>query len=255
MLITFPLLQAWRTANNSSTAPAPKPKPTTTRHLSGATLRAALLLSAMAAPGLSAQSALGTPFIRDNVLAFRSTQIGATGASALTTTYGAVYAHRYGNLERATRPFLTLRTSARSLEAGTVGILEAGVALGMEHQVRGVRGLSLAASLGASAVGWGDDAADTGRLLTQVPVTLGVSQDLSLGSATVAPFILGSAGRYAIRTSLHDVVQSRESGWDASYAVGASFRLREVVLTSTRFIGEQGFAHKNRWSFLAGVSF
>jgi hypothetical protein len=253
MRITFPLLQAWHTSNNSSTAPAPKP--TTTRHLSGATLRAALLLSTVAASGLSAQSALGTPFIQDNVLAFRSTQIGETGASALTTTYGAVYAHRYGGSEHATRPFLTLRTSARSLDAGNVGILEAGIALGMEHQVRAVRGLSLAASLGASAVGWGDDAVDTGRLLTQIPATLGISQDVHVGGGTLAPFILGSAGRYAIRTSLDDVVQSKESGWDASYAVGASFRLKEVVLTSTRFIGEQGFAHKNRWSFLAGVSF
>lgn len=253
MRITFPLLHAWRTSNSSSPAPAPKSAPA--RPLTTATLRAALLLSTLAASGLNAQSALGTPFIRDNVLAFRSTQIGESGAPALTTTYGAAYAHRYGNSERPTRPFLTLRTSARSLDAGTVGILEAGISLGLEHQVRAVRGLSLAASLGASAVGWGDDAVDTGRLLTQVPASLGVSQDLHLGSATLAPFILGTAGRYATRTSLNDVVQSKESGWDASYAIGASFRLKEVVLTSTRYIGEQGFTHKNRWSFLAGVSF
>lgn len=220
-------------------------------------IRAAAVAAALSlvASRLSAQAALGSPFIRDNTLSFRASELTRTGAAEMTTTFGGVYGHRFGQAGAATRVIMQIRASARPFDDVQAAVLDAGATVGISRQVTAVSGLQMAASAGLGMMGWADDVAKTGRLLVTIPVNAGLSYDLHVKGATISPFAMGTAGRYDLRTSLDDVRQSLDRGWDASYTTGVSLRLQEVVLTSARIVGEYGMPNRSRWTFSAGVSF
>ena len=80
--------------------------------------------------------------------------------------------------------------------------------------------------------------------------------DVTTGEVSLAKTRLALIkSRYDLRTSLDDVQQTKERGWDTYYTSGASLKLREVVLTSSVTSGEHGMPNRSRWAFSAGVSF
>lgn len=222
---------------------------------SGARAAIALLTLTVAAAPASAQAALGTPFIGRNLFSFHTAQNSRSGGAATTQTFGAIYGHRFGALDATSNVHLVVRFSARPLEGKDTGVLDMAATVGGAQEVPGIPNLSVAASVGAGLMAWADDAAKTGRAQLQIPVNSGVSYAIKLGSATLSPFAMGTLARYDLRTSLDDVQQTRERGWDTYYTSGASLKLREVVLTSSVTSGEHGMPNRSRWAFSAGVSF
>jgi hypothetical protein len=221
----------------------------------GRALRSIAALSGLLASNLSAQTALGTPFIGSNTISFYSSELTRSGGSETTTMFGVSYGHRFGRDGAATRRTMMLRASARAFDEVKAGVLDVAANVGITRDVHTVPGLSLAASTGLEMMAWGDDAAQTGRLHVTIPASAGVSYDLRIRRATISPFAVGSVSRYDLRTSRNDVRESTDRGWDASYTTGASLRLKEAVLTTSRIIGEHGMPKRSRWAFSAGVSF
>ncbi|HEY7234804.1 MAG TPA: hypothetical protein VH539_11685 [Gemmatimonadaceae bacterium] len=204
---------------------------------------------------LSAQAALGAPFIGSNNLSFYSSELTRSGNEETTSMYGLLYGHRFGSTGDSTRLTMMLRGSARAFDDVKAGILDVATTVGVSHDVSAVRGLSVAASTGLGMMAWGDDIAHTGRLRVTIPANAGASYDLHVRSATISPFAMGTVARYDWRTSVNDVRDSVRDGWDAYYTTGVSLRLKDVVVTSSRIIGEYGMPNRSRWAFAAGLSF
>ena len=219
------------------------------------TVIAVAATTAILASSLSAQTALGTPFIRSNNLSFYSSELTRRGGAETTTMFGVLYGHRFGRSDAATRMTLVLRGSARPFDDVKAGVLDAAATVGATHDVQSLPGVSVAGSTGAALMAWSDDAARTGRAHLTIPVNAGVSYDLRVRSATISPFAMGTVARYDLRTSLDDVQQTSDKGWDAHYTTGASLRLAEVVLTTSRIVGEHAMPNRSRWTFSAGLSF
>jgi len=211
--------------------------------------------SVMAFETANAQAALGTPFIGRTLLSFHSAQNTRSGGPETTTTFGVVYGHRFGQQEAPSNVNLMVRASARPLEGVDSGVLDFSATIGMSRTFEDVPHLSVAASTGVGMMAWSDDAAKTGRAHLSIPANAGLAYALRIRSATFAPFAMGSLARYDLRTSLNDERVSRETGWDTYVTTGASLRLREVVLTSSRISGEHGMPYSSRWTFAAGISF
>lgn len=219
------------------------------------TIIAVASASGLLAPALAAQAALGTPFVRSNNLSFYSSELTRSGGTETTTMFGVLYGHRFGRSGDATRMTMVLRGSARPFDDVQAGVLDVAATIGASHDVRGLPGLSVGASSGATMMAWGDDAARTGRLHLTIPLNAGLGYDLRIRRATVSPFVMGTVARYDLRTSFDDVQQSVDQGWDAHYTAGASLRLQEIVLTTSRIVGEYGMPHRSRWTVSAGLSF
>ncbi|MGE3616708.1 MAG: hypothetical protein AB7L66_12625 [Gemmatimonadales bacterium] len=213
------------------------------------------MLAALAVVPAAAQTALGTPFIRSNHLSFYSAQNSRTGGPETTHTFGVVYGHQFGRLGKPTRVAMVLRGSARPFDDAAAGVLDAAASLALSHDVAAVPGLSVGASAGVAVTAWGDDLANTGRANFRYPATVGASYDIRMKRVTLSPFVTGSVARYDFRTYLNDVRQTQSTGWDGYYAIGASARLQEVVITSTRIVSEYGMPIRSRWAFSAGISF
>lgn len=221
-----------------------------------AAIVAATLAGVLAAPASAgAQAALGTPFIGANLLSFHSAQNTRSGGAATTTTFGLVYGHRFGQRDAVSRLNMTVRASARPLEGVDSGVLDVAATVGVSRTITGLERLSVAASTGMGMMAWSDDVATTGRVQLSIPANAGVSYALRIRNATLSPFAMGSVAHYDLRTSLDDVQLTRESGWDSYYTTGASLRLREVVLTASRIVGEHGMPTRSRWAASAGISF
>jgi len=212
------------------------------------------VLTLLGAP-LAAQTALGTPFIGANNLSFSSSQLTRTGGPEITTLFGASYARQFGSPDQATHTTLAVRVVARPFDEVKSGVVDMSVTFGMSYDVPELSGLSVAASAGIGMMAWGDDVANTGRSYRTVPASAGVSYDLHLKRLTISPFAMASLGRYDLRTYVDDVRQSSVTGWDTNYRLGASVRLKELVLTTARIIGEEGMPTRSRWAFSAGISF
>lgn len=221
--------------------------------LAAATLIAALSLSG--AKTALAQDALGTPFIGRNLFSFHSAQNTRSGGAEQTTTFGALYGHRFGPTESMTRLNLVVRASARPLDGVDSGVLDLAATVGLSRAFETAPKLSIAASTGVGLMAWSDDAARTGRAQLSVPVNAGASYAFKVGGATLAPFAMGTVSRFDLRNAVNDVQVSRDTGWDTFYATGASLRLREVVFSTSRIDGERGMPTRSRWTFSAGVSF
>ncbi len=222
---------------------------------SGARAAIALLTLTVAAAPARAQDALGTPFIGRNLFSFHTAQNTRSGGPATTQTFGAIYGHRFGAADATSNVHLVVRASARPLEKTDSGVLDLAATFGASQAVAGIPNLSVAASTGVGLMAWSDDAAKTGRVQMQIPANAGLSYAIRIGGATLSPFAMGTLARYDLRTSLDDVQQTREKGWDTYYTSGASLKLHELVLTSSVTSGEHGMPNRSRWAFSAGVSF
>lgn len=204
---------------------------------------------------VSAQAALGTAFIRSNNLSFYTSELTRTGGEQTTNMFGIVYGHRFGGSGDLTRPTLVIRGSGRAFDDVQSGILDVAATVGISRDIAALPGLSLAASTGLGMMAWGDNIARTGRLHVTIPANAGVSYDVRVRGATISPFATGTVTRYDLRTAVNDVQESVRGGWDGLYTTGVSLRLKEVVVTSSRIVGEYGMPNRSRWAFSAGVSF
>jgi len=213
------------------------------------------LIAGLSARSLPAQTALGTPFIGANNLSYHLAELTRSGGAEITRVHGISYGHRFGAADRATHTTMVFRGSARPFDDVNAGVLDVAGAVGLSHASRAVTGLSVAASAGVGVMAWGDDIAKTGRMQITIPVTAGAGYDLRFRGVTLSPFAKATIARYDLRTYLDDERQSLDSGWDASYTSGVSVRLKEVVFTSTRIVGEHGMPERSRWAFSAGISY
>lgn len=204
----------------------------------------------------AAQSAIGVPFIGNNHLSFYSTELTSDGVgTAMSTLYGGRYAHLFGDASERTRLSVIVQGAARDLEGGSAGVLDASITAAWTRRMDEVDGrLSATVAAGANALVWGVDEAD-GVAHVSLPVSVGVGYDLKIGSATVTPFVKPGIAYYRARSYLNDVRVGEDRGWDGLFTAGASLRLRELVLTTSRIRGEQGLPHRSRWAFAAGISF
>jgi hypothetical protein len=212
-------------------------------------------IAILTATRIEAQAALGTPFIGPNVLSYQMAELSRSGGADLTRVYGLSYGRRFGGADNPTQYSMVLSGSARPFDDVEAGVADFAGRIAASHEVAAVPGLQVAASAGAEVMAWGDDVANTGRMLLTIPVTAGVSYDVSIAGATLSPFATASIARHDLRTYLDDVKQSSDAGWDARYSSGVSLRISHVVLTSTRIIGETAMPNKSRWSFSAGISY
>ena len=212
-------------------------------------------ISLATAGQLGAQTALGTPFIKANNLSFYTSDLTRSGGPEMTRTFGLVYGHEFGRAEDAQHLTMVVRGAARAFDDVQAGVLDLGATIGVSHQVTALPGLSVAASTGLGLMAWGDDSLNTGRLHLTIPANVGASYDIRVRGATFSPFVSGTVNRYDLRTSVDDERDTVRNGWDANYAMGASLRLKEVVVTSSRIIGEYGMPNHSRWALSAGLSF
>jgi hypothetical protein len=222
----------------------------------GAGITAAIMSLGLGAGAVAAQAPLGVPFIGDNHLSFYSTELTSDGTGAgMSTLYGGRYAHRFGEAESPMRFSLGVQVAARQLDAPNDGVIDATVTAAWTRSMAEVDPrLSATVGVGANALAWGAVSND-GVAHASVPITMGISYDLTIGRATVSPFVAPSVAYYVDRTYVNDVRVSSSSGWDGRISAGASLRLREVVLTTSRIRGEEGLPHSSRWTFAAGISF
>ena len=88
----------------------------------------ALGLSGLLSSTVSAQQALGTPFIGANNLSFQSAELTRSGGAETTTMFGVLYGRRFGATSSPARLTMELRASARSLENGATAAVDAGTA-------------------------------------------------------------------------------------------------------------------------------
>lgn len=207
------------------------------------------------AAGARAQTAVGNPFIGNNTLSFHASELTRSGAAEMTTTFGVVYGHRFGAAEDQNRLTMKLQASARPFDDAKSAVLDAAASVGVVRDIRLVPALQVAASAGMGLMAWSDDATKKDRLEFTIPANAGVSYDLRIRSATLSPFVMGTIARYDLRTAENDVQQTAHRGWDASYTSGVSLRLKEVVLSSSRIVGEYGMPNRSRWTFAAGISY
>lgn len=212
-------------------------------------------IAILSASRIEAQAALGTPFVGPNNLSYQMAELSRSGGADLTRVYGLSYGRRFGAANNPTQYSMLLSGSARPFDDDAAGVADFAARIAASHAIGAVPGLSVAASAGGELMAWGDDAAQTGRMMLTIPVTAGVSYDVRIAGATLSPFATASIARQELRTYLDDVRQSRDAEWDARYSSGVSLRVSNVVLTSTRIVGETGMPNRSRWSFSAGISY
>jgi hypothetical protein len=216
---------------------------------------AAIGFALVSAPSLRAQAPLGAPFIGDNVLSFQSAEITRNGGAETTTLFGLAFGHRFGSDSAANRVTMLLRGTARAFDDVESGIMNFAASAGLSRRIAVLPAASVAASTGIEMMAWGDDIAETGRLRLSVPMNLGVSYALRLGAATIEPFVAGAVSYYDLRTGSYDARESVRAGWDSHHVLGASLRLKEVVASASRIVGEYGMPHRSRWAVAAGISY
>lgn len=218
---------------------------------------AAAGLLVLAASRASAQAPLGIPYIGDNHLSFYSTELTTDGVGVGTSVlYGGRYGHRFGSAADATRFSLVAQGAFRNLDDPSGGIMDVSLTAAWTRRVDEVDAhLSVTAAAGASALAWGFDEPDAGLAHLSAPLSLGVSYDLGIRGATLSPFVTPGLAYYSDRTYVNNQRVSTSTGWDGRLAMGASLRLKELVLTTSRIRGEEGLPHRSRWTFSAGISF
>jgi hypothetical protein len=231
------------------------------RTRAGQVLAALLVTTAWAAfspQGAAAQSALGMPYIGRNHLSFYSTGLATnlTG-SATTTLFGGRYGRQFGEHGAASQLAMKAQVAVRTLEGPTDGIADASVEVSWSRRIDELSSrMNLAVAAGASVLAWDTNQDDvTGRANFTIPATAGISYDISVGSATISPFIAPSVAWYRTEQWVNNVETVRSSGVDARLMSGASLRMKEIVLTAGSIRGEKGLPSHGRWTFAAGVSF
>jgi hypothetical protein len=223
---------------------------------------AALLLTAAGAAlspqHASAQAALGMPYIGRNHLSFYSTGLATnlTG-SATTTLFGGRYGRQFGAPGAASQLAVKAQIAVRTLDGPTDGIADVALDVSWARRMDELTSrMTLAVAAGASVLAWDTNQDDaTGRANFTIPATAGISYDISVGSATISPFVAPSVAWYRTEQWVNNVETVRSSGLDARFMSGASLRMKEIVLTAGSIRGEKGLPSHGRWTFAAGISF
>jgi len=222
--------------------------------------KAALMITmlAMTSTATHAQQAIGVPFIGSNHLSFSVTELSRDGiGTQRATVFGAVYGHRFGARTAPVQSSMILRVGARPLDGLEDGILDAGVTLAASRSL--VAGLTVTGAAGVGAMAWGQRAPEpggpeTGRLIVRAPVSAGAAYDISVGGATIAPFVTLAMAYSSEREYVGDQRVMTDNGWRLGNAAGVSVRFRETVLSVSGISRERGLPNGSRVAFTAGMS-
>jgi hypothetical protein len=206
-----------------------------------------------------AQKALGLPFVGRNQFSASVTERSRDGVS---TEKEAVFGLSYGRQLNGDGPVqlsVVARAAARALDATEGGIFDGGLTIAATHNVRAIDGLSVTGAAGITAMVWGKvgpESADEdrGRIVNNVPLSLGMSYDVRVGAATFAPFVSATHAYSRGRDYLNDAPINKNSSWRLGYSTGMSVRFSEMVLSLSNVYREGGMPNRNRAQFTAGMS-
>jgi hypothetical protein len=225
------------------------------------TIAAVVALLALAlAPDGQAQSALGVPFVGRNHLSFTVTELSRDGIGAeRVAVFGGAYGRQLNSSSAPVQVSVIVRAAARALNGTEDGILDAGITVAATHRLRAVTGLSITGAVGAGAMLWGKAAADggepdVGRVIASSPLSAGLSYDLRVGRATIAPFAAVTGAYSSRREYVNGDRAAIDDSWRMGNTVGVALRMSETVLTVREISREAGLPNRNRVAFTAGFS-
>jgi hypothetical protein len=218
------------------------------------------LVSMATTNDLQAQSALGMPFVGRNHLSATVTELSRDGISAeRAAVFGGAYGRQLNSASAQLQFTVIVRAAARALNGTEDGILDAGITVAATHRVRAVTGLSITGAVGAGAMLWGKEATgggepDVGRVIASSPLTAGLSYDIRVGRATIAPFAAVTGAYSSRREYVNGDRVGIDDSWRMGNTVGVALRLSETVLTVREISREAGLPNRNRVAFTAGFS-
>jgi len=230
------------------------------RRLHNAVAVALVGLTLVAADTAQAQQPLGLPFVGRNQLSVSVTERSRDGVSTeQEAVFGIMFGRQLNSNDAPVQLSVVARAAARALDAGERGIFDGGLTLAASHAVRAIDGLSFTGAAGISAIAWGtgrpdSDDEDRGRIVQSLPLSVGMSYDVRLGSATVAPFIATTAAYSRGRDYVNDERINQTSIWRLGHSAGVSVRFGQAVLSLSDVNREGGMPAKNRMQFTAGMS-
>jgi hypothetical protein len=206
-----------------------------------------------------AQQDFGLAFVGRNQFSVSVTERSRDGVS---TEQEAVFGVSYGRRLNGDGPVqlsVVARAAARALDASEAGIFDGGLTVAATHNVRAIDGLSISGAAGVTAMVWGNvgpqsDEEDTGRIVNSVPLSLGMSYDVRVGSATFAPFIAATHAYSRGRDYVNNDPINKTSSWRLGHSAGVSVRFRETVLSLSKVSRESGMPNRDRWALSAGMS-
>lgn len=207
-----------------------------------------------------AQQALGLPYVGRNQFSVSVTERSRDGISTeKEAVFGAAYGRQLNGGDSPVQVSVNVRAAARALDATEGGIFDGGLTVAATHAVRAIDGLSITGAAGLSALVWGNvgphaDGEDRGRILSSVPLSVGVAYDVRVGSATFAPFISGTQSFSTARDYVNDEPINKSSSWRLGHSAGVSVRFRETVLSLSNTCRDGGMPNRNRVAFSAGMS-
>jgi hypothetical protein len=217
-------------------------------------------LTGLAASGVSAQEAIGVPFVGKNHLSFYTTELSRDGiGDERAAIYGGALGRRFGNRDETIEISMLVRAGARSFGAVDNGIIDAGGTVAATRSVPGLTSLSLTAAAGLGVMIWGqgssgDGLPETGRLSTRVPLSTGAAYDVRLGRAVVSPFAMLTTAYSREGDYVDDERIALNSGWRVGNTTGVSVRFNEMVLSLADVRRERGMPHSHRVLFSVGMS-
>ena len=219
---------------------------------------AVVALTLASAEVAQAQQELGLAYVGRNQFSLSVTERSRDGISTeKEAVFGIAYGRQINGKDAPVQLSVNARAAARALNAA--GIFDAGLTMAATHTLRAIDGLSLSAAAGITAMVWGNDGpesgeADLGRIVNSVPLSLGMSYDVRVGSATFAPFVAATHAYSRGRDYMNDEPINRTSGWRLGHSTGVSVRFRETVLSLSNVYREAGMPNRNRTLFTAGMS-
>lgn len=230
-----------------------------TGHLRTAIAAAIVGLSLATTQAAQAQSVLGVPFVGRNHLSISVTELSHDGISVeRDAVFGGVYGRRLNADAAMVEVSVIARAAARANSGADDGIVDAGLTVAATHRVGAINGLSITGAAGLGAMVWGQDApgaaSDRGRVIASAPLTAGVSYDIRLGRATLAPFFAVTSAYSRERDYLDGDRIGGDSGWRVGNSVGVSLRFQEAVLSVREINRERGLPTRSRVAFSAGMS-
>ena len=224
-------------------------------------LAAAVMALTLASANIAqAQQALGLPFVGRNQFSASVTERSRDGVSTeKEAVFGVSYGRQFNGDNAPIQLSMIARAAARGLDGSERGIFDAGLTVAATHNVRAIDGLSVSGAAGLSATvwgkgGWESDEEDIGRIVNSVPLSLGMSYDVRVGSATFAPFVTTTHAYSRGRDYVNDEPINRTSNWQLGHSAGVSVRFRETVLSLSNIYREGGMPNRNRLAFSAGMS-
>ena len=217
-------------------------------------------LTLVAADTAQAQRALGLPYVGRNQYSVSVTERSRDGISTKKeAVFGIAYGRQINSNDAPVQFSVVARAAARALGASNAGILDGGVTVAATHDIRAIGGLSMTGAAGVTATMWGNDSQESagderGRVVNNLPLSLGMSYDLRVGSATFAPFVTATHAWSRGRDYVNDDPINKSSSWRFGHSAGVSVRFSEMVLSISNIYREGGMPNRNRAQITAGMS-